>query len=109
MTAYEQGDLLLEAALEKAERHANQVWLHAARQVVWQLIKAGEPFTTDDCWAHLDTLGVATHEPRALGVVMRAAAKAGLIRKAGYRNTTRPEAHSRPIPLWEPIRKADAA
>ena len=108
MTAV-QGDLLLDVALQKAEAHADATWLRAARQVVWDLIKADEPFTTDDCWAKLDALGVVTHEPRALGAVIRAAAKAGYIQTTGYRKTTRPEAHSRPIPVWLPTRKANAA
>lgn len=102
-----QGDLLADAAIAQAEEHADRVWLSAAKQIVWDLIKDGRPFTTDDCWARLDTLDVVTHEPRALGAVLRAAAKAGYIEQTGeYVATARPKAHSRPIPYWKPKRRA---
>lgn len=111
MTAgFEQGDLLAAQALDKVEANADPAWLGVAKRVVWQLVREGEPFTTDDCWVRLSALGVTTHEPRALGAVIRAAARAGFIRSTGeYRKTSRPEAHSRPIPVWLPVRKADAA
>jgi hypothetical protein len=102
-----QGDLLAEVGIDQAAAHADEVWLKTARRVVWWLIQDGQPFTTDECWARLAALDVSTHEPRALGAVLRAAARAGLIRASGeYRKTTRPEAHSRPVPVWVPVRRA---
>lgn len=102
-----QGDLLAEAAIQTVEEHADRVWLSAAKQIVWDLIRDGRPFSTDDVWARLDTLDVTTHEPRALGAVLRAARKAGYIAPSGdYVKTCRPEAHSRPIPVWAPVRRA---
>lgn len=110
MNAYEQGDLLAAQAIEQVAEHADPAWLDNARRVVWQLIKEGQPFTTDDCWSRLTSLGSTTHEPRAMGAVMRAAARAGLIATTGeYVKTSRPEAHSRPIPVWQPKQKASAA
>jgi hypothetical protein len=101
------GQLDMLDALEAVEAAADEGWLRAAKQAVWVLCLRGESFTTDDVWEHLDALGVTTHEPRALGAVMRAAATAGFIRKSNqYVNTRRPAAHSRPIPQWFPTPKA---
>lgn len=105
-----QGDLLAEAAIQTAAEHADRVWLSAAKQIVWDLIRDGRPFSTDDCWQKLDALDIQTHEPRALGAVLRAAAKAGYIEQTGeYIKTSRPQAHSRPIPVWRSRRQRAGA
>ena len=43
--------------------------------------------------------------PKFVGVVFRDLADAGILRRAGFRNSTRPAAHARPLSLW---RLADA-
>jgi hypothetical protein len=97
---YEQGDLLAQEAMQAAEDHADEGWLRAARQEIAALAASGEPWTTDHVWYRLEQLGVTTREPRALGALIRKAARDGLIRQQGYTPTTRPEAHARPIPVW---------
>lgn len=105
-----QGDLLADAGITQAEQNADADWLIAARKVVWVLIQQGQPFTTDDVWRRLALQDVQTHEPRALGSVMKAAARAGYIRNSGeYVKSTRPDCHSRPVPKWVVVRKAEAA
>lgn len=100
-----QGDLLAQDGMDRAEDHADDTWLLAAKRVVWDLIQLGQPFTTDAVWERLDALGVRTHEPRALGAVMRAAASAGYLTNTGsYFKSQRPDCHSRPVPLWLPRR-----
>lgn len=94
------GEALAREGMGRAESNADQDWLTRAREVVKALIAAGEPFTTDHIWYRLEQLGVATHEPRALGALIRQAAKQGVIQRQGYIPTTRPEAHARPIPVW---------
>ena len=44
--------------------------------------------------------------PKFVGVVFRDLADAGILHRAGFRNSTRPAAHARPLSLW---RLADAA
>lgn len=100
MNGYTQGDLLAQQAQDAAEAHADEGWLRAARQQIAALAASGEPWTTDHVWYRLELLGVATHEPRALGALIRKAARDGLIRRQGWTPTTRPEAHARPIPVW---------
>lgn len=100
MSGFEQGDLLADEGMRAAEAGADEGWLRAAKHVVWQLIREGQPWTTDLIWYRLEDLGVTTSEPRALGAVIRSAQRNGFIRQVGYRPTTRPEAHARPIPVW---------
>lgn len=102
MTAV-QGDLLADTAIDQAEKAADPGWLAAAHRAVREAAASGAPFTTDDLWTELSRLGVTTHEPRALGAVLRAAARPpdALVEQTGrYVKTRRPEAHSRPIPVW---------
>lgn len=39
--------------------------------------------------------------PKLVGAVFRDLADARNIRRAGFRNPTRPEAHARPLPSWQ--------
>ena len=103
------GAALKRAAMAQVEQNADAEWISTAKNVVWQLIREGQPFTSDIVWARLDALGVATHEPRALGPVMLAAARAGFMTKQGYVNSTRRECHCRPIPVYVPTGKQAAA
>lgn len=59
-------------------------------------------FTTDDVWRILEHAGLdAPPEPRALGAVMTAARRAGIIRPTDrYAPTVRPGAHRRPVRVW---------
>jgi hypothetical protein len=43
--------------------------------------------------------------PKLVGVVFRDLADAGILRRAGFRNSNRPAAHARPLSVW---RLADA-
>ena len=103
------GEALAAEGMQRAADHADSAWLQAANRIVQQLARSQEPFTTDQVWYRLEQAGVATHEPRALGAVMRRAAKAGLVEQVGYRPTSRPEAHARPIPIWRGTALAVAA
>jgi hypothetical protein len=38
--------------------------------------------------------------PKLMGVVFRDLADAGILRRAGFRNSKRPAAHARPISIW---------
>lgn len=88
-------------SIDQVEEHADQEWLIMATGIVKTLAAGGFPFTTDRVWSMLERIPVATHEPRALGAVMRKLARQGVIRTTGeYVKTQRREAHSRPIPVW---------
>lgn len=66
-------------AIARAWKHADPLWLETATQVVESLASQMKEFTTDDVWSELRVLDVSTHEPRALGAVMKQAKKDGII------------------------------
>lgn len=97
-------------AIARAERHAVDAWKTATFGVIRQLAESCASFTTDDVWLALQKLpDVATHEPRALGSMMRQAAKSGWIEPTDrYVNSQRPECHARPVKVWRSrLRKQD--
>ena len=71
-------------------------------QIIKVLAIAYPTFTTDDVWLALQKVpDVATHEPRALGSMMRAAGKSGwIVPTDRYVNSRRPECHARPVKVW---------
>lgn len=46
--------------------------------------------------------------PKLMGVVFRDLAAAGILRRDGYRNSTRPAAHARPISVWRLAGRTEA-
>lgn len=77
-------------ALDRVERGSDATWVAAANSAVDDLAHAGKPFTTDDVWDLLADRRVAEpREPRALGPVMKDAARAGRIRLEGYATSRR--------------------
>lgn len=96
------GQVDLLDALERVERNAAEDWKTAARAAVGYLCTRSDPFTTDDAWSLLTAWDVpATHEPRAMGAIIREASRSGLIVKTGdYVESKRPESHCRPLPVW---------
>ena len=77
--------------VEQARRNADQVWRRTATEVLEQVAASRDHFTADDLWDLLEPLGLDTHDHRAMGSVLRDAARRGVITKT---NTTRPSARS---------------
>lgn len=99
----ETGRELRDEAVAQVNDNADPAWKYVARKFVREL-PVGTLFTTDRIWWHLNRMRVTTPEPRALGAIMLALAREDLIAKTGeYVNTTRPKAHSRPIPVWRRV------
>lgn len=97
-------DILAKQAIDHAASGADAQWWREAAAAISLLCKRGTPFTTDAVWFLLDKSGVKTHDPRALGAVVRAACKDGLIRPTGeYHKSTRKECHRRPLAVWRPV------
>lgn len=87
-------------AVQRVEENTDPAWKAVAERFVHGLPVEAE-FTTDRVWFHLERASVTTPEPRALGAIMLALSRAGVIEKTGrYIQTTRPKAHARPIPVW---------
>lgn len=95
-----EGAALRDAALEAGLEHADPLWKMCVILFI-EGMPVGTEFSTDEIHARLATQGVTTHDSRALGGIIRALAKRGLIRRTGaYVSTTRPEAHCRPVAVW---------
>lgn len=88
-------------AIEQSERNAHEHWLAVAYEAVRTLAATEHTFTSDAVWRLIDWTGATTHEPRAMGAVMKRAVKDGLIEPTGqYRKSERPQCHARPQPIY---------
>ena len=109
MTAYAQLTLLMPdvpakiAAIRRVREHADPAWLAQAYSAIQHLCAQRFSFSSDDVWAALDARNVpAPREPRALGAVMRQAARDGLLAASGtYVQSEREACHNRPVMQWE--------
>ena len=98
-------NLLTTTAINRAGGGADGEWWREAQAAISLLCKRGRPFTTDAVWYLLNRVGVKTHDPRALGAVVLAACKDGLIRPTGeYHKSIRKECHRRPLAVWQPMK-----
>lgn len=94
-----------DAALLQVEEHAQPDWKERAYAIVAHLSSVLPEFTTDNVWYQLASDGMETHENRAMGAIMRKAARAGLIEPTGrYAQSSRRVCHSRPMMIWRAVR-----
>lgn len=95
------GQLSLDQALATVDQHANVMWVRAAREALKHVAATKAVFTADDVWHELVRVDVYTHDPRALGAVMRWGVGAGVCEPTDdYRPSLRPECHKRPVRVW---------
>jgi hypothetical protein len=91
-------------SVDRVEANAHRAWLDAAYEVVERLAKTRRYFTTDDVHELLDGQDVWTHEARAMGAVLRKAARNGLIVGTNeYALSQRAVAHSNPKRVWKSL------
>jgi hypothetical protein len=95
-------------AIRKAYRNAAGEWKRAARIAVKSIARETSEFTTREVRARLSQYGVSTHEDRALGAIMRSAAKQGVIEKTD-RTVKSGERinHNRDLRVWRSLIKED--
>jgi hypothetical protein len=104
------GATLRDAAIAKVDAAADAAWKAWARQAVLEVCREIDTFTTDEAAERLDKLltgaavEAATHDPRAWGAIMRAAAQQGWCEATGdMRLTVNPSAHRRPKRVWRSL------
>lgn len=92
-------------AIERVDRNANPDWKTHARAAIQFLARTRQEFTTDDVWEFMHQRGHdAPHEPRALGALMREAAKQRLIEATDrVRPSERPQCHMNPKRVWRSL------
>jgi hypothetical protein len=97
------GAILRDDGIRRADEHADRDWKRAAYEAVSNLALFREHFTTDDVHELLGD-AVSTHEKRAMGAIMRRAARDGLIEATDrYVASDRPEAHRNPKRVWRSL------
>ena len=90
-------------AITRVQWNADPEWFRHALIVVYSLAMAKQTFTTDDVWAALGS-EITIAEPRAMGAVMRMAARDGIcITTRHYTNSTRRMCHARPLRVWQSL------
>jgi len=104
MTDFTLLSFITDQAVQQVGDNAEPAWFQSALDTVKILAERKEPFTTDDVWDLLKTRQTTeTHEPRAMGAVMRQAKSIGLVAPTSeYRLSRRIECHQRPIRVWMP-------
>lgn len=96
------GQLALDTALDSVDQSADDKWKKAADYAVVQLALRKSEITADDVWDVLDGLDVETHEHKAMGPVMRRAAKDGIIERTDRTiKTRRPQRHKGDVRVWK--------
>jgi hypothetical protein len=103
-------EAIVNDAIARSERGANPEWLDAAYWVVRKTAAQRSELSSDDIWFRLQELGVKTPDHRAMGAVMRRAAREGIIEPTGvYRKSFRRICHGRPVALWRSCWKANGS
>ena len=99
------GTQLRDQSLVDVAVNANPNWWQHAVNIVQDVAATSFDFTTDDIWCELERRNVMTpHEPRAIGAVVVAVKRLGLIAPTNrYRPSSRPECHARPIRVWQAV------
>jgi len=91
-----EGELLKANGMAAADAAEGSDWKHRADLAIEALAKTGAEFTAVEV---REKAGDAAR-PNAFGARFNAAAGAGLIRKVGCRNSTRPTLHAHPVAVW---------
>lgn len=99
--SFDQALAVREAAIETAGAHASPTWRRAADEAVRWCAADLVTFTTDDVLARLAAVSAPpTHSLTALGPVMLAAARAGVITKTGEVRPSRIARRHRDLTVW---------
>lgn len=91
-------------AIDRVEKNSDPDWAEAAYLACCLVAEEQPLFTSDNVWMKLATLfpQYSTHEPRAMGAVLRRAAKENKICGTDdYVKSNRPECHHRPQMIWK--------
>jgi hypothetical protein len=100
----DKGEMGKLVGMARAAQHANPAWMAAAYRAAVEAARELVVLTTDDVWSRMDP-AVKTHEHRAMGPIMKNAAKDGVIVKAIElpKNCARPSRHKAPLTVWKSL------
>ena len=90
-------------AMVRVERNAHEEWKDVALEAVYQAALVNGKFIVDEVWRYMPP-DVSTHELRAMGAVMKKAAKAGWIIGTGeYRPSAKVTTHKGLRHVWRSL------
>lgn len=93
-----EADRLRDIKIKQALDHADDDWKALADRLLRQNARLGIDFTTDEVMEQLDDSPFTTHEPRALGGIVKRLLRQGVIVQVGWTRSRR--RHSSPIPVY---------
>lgn len=95
------GAELRDAGMALADGAEDDAWKRAADAAIRALAASGAEFGAEEVRA----LAGSPSRPNAFGARFNAAARSGLIRKVGYRKSSRPSLHAHPVAVWRGVEK----
>jgi len=98
---FDQAERKKQEGINASYNRTSTIWKEAAAEALIAVAKANYQFTSDKVWEYLASIGVHTGDNRALGAVMQAGRRSGVIEFTGsYRPTIRPVGHKSPKAIW---------
>lgn len=101
---FDSGPARRDAGMQQAADHAGEPWGTRATWLFaeYARLHRGRQFLTEDArgWAEVDRGLLPPPDQRAWGFIARNAAKAGVVRAAGYGPCSNPSSHAGPRRLW---------
>ena len=97
----EKGEIAKQHGINTAYAHADTIWKSAAADALRECALKYREFTTDEIWQLLAIKGVHTGENRAIGAIVQAGVRSGMITHTErWRPTRRRIAHKRPVAIY---------
>lgn len=91
-------------AIQQAADNADPDWMADAHTALRWCATHYYEFSANDVWNRMQAASSTTHEPRAMGAVMREAAKANVIAKTDRAVPSQiPRQHHRPVAVWRSL------
>ena len=104
MNLFEAAEAAKQEALERVDCNADLAWKDTARQVLLETALLKDELTSEDVWQRLSSHDVETHEPRAMGAVMKWGAAQHVIEPTDrFVSGTAVSRHKAPIRVWRSL------
>lgn len=98
---FDQAERAKQQGIEAAYQHADSYWKQTAQNALRTCALKYREFTSGDVWDEISKTGMTTGENRAMGAIMQAGSRSGMIQKTGrYKESARPTQHQQPIAIW---------
>lgn len=97
-------DAARDDAIQRVDAHADSEWKTLAYDTGMRIAACQESLMSEDIWQALSDQGVHTHEPRAMGAVMKRLHADKVIRPTDrFVKSPSPLGHGRPSRIWESL------